>query len=143
MAMSKTQPASPWRRLAGRGAESFASPPRLRVCSLCCVSPSCGSLSHLCWDGFVLFPGVSPPAGQQHTNTESQHKPPVCVRVCLQVCVSLQVCVLLMVCVCVCVRRPERSQPVRLQLEECLSAQQVPTAELVQGYVKKVPPLHI
>lgn len=32
---------------------------------------------------------------------------------------------------------PERSQPVRLQLEECLSAQQVPTAELIQGYVKK------
>ncbi|GLD53154.1 raftlin-like isoform X2 [Lates japonicus] len=36
----------------------------------------------------------------------------------------------------------ERSQPVcppfKLQLEECLSAEQVPTPELIQGYVKKV-----
>ncbi|KAF1388373.1 hypothetical protein PFLUV_G00089510 [Perca fluviatilis] len=35
----------------------------------------------------------------------------------------------------------ERSQPIcppyKLQLEECLSAEQVPTAELIQGYVKK------
>ncbi|KAF3839580.1 hypothetical protein F7725_018297 [Dissostichus mawsoni] len=35
----------------------------------------------------------------------------------------------------------ERSQPVcppyKLQLEECLSAEQVPTPELIQGYVKK------
>ncbi|KAA8591855.1 hypothetical protein FQN60_017229 [Etheostoma spectabile] len=35
----------------------------------------------------------------------------------------------------------ERSQPVcppyKLQLEECLSAEQVPTTELIQGYVKK------
>lgn len=38
--------------------------------------------------------------------------------------------------------RVERSQPVsppcKLQLEECLSAEQVPTPELIQGYVKKV-----
>lgn len=38
--------------------------------------------------------------------------------------------------------RVERSQPIcppyKLQLEECLSAEQVPTAELIQGYVKKV-----
>lgn len=38
--------------------------------------------------------------------------------------------------------RAERSQPVcppyKLQLEECLSAEQVPTPELIQGYVKKV-----
>ncbi|KAI9532210.1 hypothetical protein NQZ68_034417 [Dissostichus eleginoides] len=37
--------------------------------------------------------------------------------------------------------RVERSQPVcppyKLQLEECLSAEQVPTPELIQGYVKK------
>ncbi|XP_071325689.1 raftlin isoform X2 [Trachinotus anak] len=36
----------------------------------------------------------------------------------------------------------ERSQPVcppyKLQLEECLSAEQVPTPELIQGYVKKI-----
>jgi len=36
----------------------------------------------------------------------------------------------------------ERSQSVcpsyKLQLEECLSAEQVPTPELIQGYVKKV-----
>ncbi|XP_029928329.1 raftlin isoform X2 [Myripristis murdjan] len=36
----------------------------------------------------------------------------------------------------------ERSQPVcpayRLQLEDCLSAEQVPTPELIQGYVKKI-----
>lgn len=38
--------------------------------------------------------------------------------------------------------RAERSQSVcptyKLQLEECLSAEQVPTPELIQGYVKKV-----
>lgn len=38
--------------------------------------------------------------------------------------------------------RVERRQPVcpsyKLQLEECLSAEQVPTTELIQGYVKKV-----
>lgn len=38
--------------------------------------------------------------------------------------------------------RAERSQPVggpcKLQLEECLSAELVPTPELIQGYVKKV-----
>lgn len=38
--------------------------------------------------------------------------------------------------------RAERSQsvcaPGKLQLEECLSAELVPTPELIQGYVKKV-----
>ena len=38
--------------------------------------------------------------------------------------------------------RAERSQsvcpPYKLQLEECLTAEQVPTPELIQGYVKKV-----
>lgn len=38
--------------------------------------------------------------------------------------------------------RTESSQsacpPYKLQLEECLSAEQVPTPELIQGYVKKV-----
>lgn len=38
--------------------------------------------------------------------------------------------------------RAERSQsvcpPYKLQLEECLSAEHVPTPELIQGYVKKV-----
>lgn len=41
-----------------------------------------------------------------------------------------------------CYRRLEKSQsscaPYRLQLEQCLSTDQVPTPELIQGYVKKV-----
>ncbi|MEQ2212108.1 hypothetical protein XENOCAPTIV_025307, partial [Xenoophorus captivus] len=40
----------------------------------------------------------------------------------------------------------ERSQPVcpanKLLLEECLTAEQMPTPELIQGYVKKVGPLY-
>lgn len=143
---------SAWRRrLAGRAAEKFAWPPRLRVCSLCCVSLSCGSLSRLCWLFFrcrccCFFPRCS---SSRRAATQCKHKASaqttnagvgrmgwwrLCPVVCRCVCVCLTVCVL-------CVRRPERSQPVRLQLEECLSAQQVPTAELIQGYVKKVPPL--
>lgn len=63
---------SAWRRrLAGRAAEKFASPPRLRVCSLCSVSLSCGSLSHLCWDFFVVFSRVFLLPQGNYTQTQS------------------------------------------------------------------------
>ncbi|XP_077432884.1 raftlin isoform X2 [Vanacampus margaritifer] len=35
-------------------------------------------------------------------------------------------------------RRPAEGPPCRLQLEQCVPAEQVPTPELIQGYVKKI-----
>ena len=85
----------------------------------------------------------------------------ICVCVCVCVCVCTRVCACRRgaaresVCrvprrtvtppaLCVCACRVERSQqtcpPHRLHLEECLPADQVPTPELIQGYVKKVRP---
>lgn len=94
--------------------------------------------------------------------------PPRCCLICARGCYRFNIpldCRLRNVlgcefaCVCVCVRawaqtqthcslscsascRAERSQsvcaPCKLQLEDCLSAELVPTPELIQGYVKKV-----
>ncbi|KAM7382986.1 hypothetical protein PAMP_002676 [Pampus punctatissimus] len=81
-----------------------------------------GQLQELYQQGFVLA-AVHPfihPCGPESNSTQHQLYRAILVRLSDGV---------------------ERSQPVcppcKLQLEECLSAEQVPTPELIQGYVKK------
>lgn len=81
-----------------------------------------GQLQELYQQGFVLA-SVHPfihPCGPESNSPQHQLYRAILVRLCDGVEKSQSVC-----------------PPYKLQLEECLSAEQVPTPELIQGYVKK------